>query len=104
MRQNRQARTGILLSLALAVGLAAPDARAIFIVNEPWVRVAADSRSAEVNMRLTSTEGAKLVSVTSYAAGQVSIRSPGRVRHTVSELDLPAALGATGAGRFPDPV
>lgn len=72
------------------MGLIAPDAGAIFIVNEPWVRMSADARSAEIYMRLTSTEGATLISVTSSAASKVALRAPGTAKRTVGELPLPA--------------
>ncbi len=54
--------------LALVFTFGASDAQALFVINEPWVRVAADGRSAEAYMRLTSTEGAKLISAKSFAA------------------------------------
>jgi len=77
--------------MALALACAAFDAQALFTINEPWVRVAADGRSAEAYMRLTSTEGAKLVSAASFAADRVVIRAPGPGRGTVTELVLPAS-------------
>jgi periplasmic copper chaperone A len=76
--------------VALAMGLITPDANAILIVNEPWVRVAADGRSAEIYMRLKSTEGATLVAVTSFAADKVALRAPGTAKGAVGELPLPA--------------
>jgi hypothetical protein len=41
-------------------------------------------------MHLTSTEGATLISVTSFAASEVAIRAPGTAKRTVRELPLPA--------------
>jgi len=41
-------------------------------------------------MRLTSTEGATLISVKSFAAERVVIRAPGRGKSTVREVVLPA--------------
>ena len=85
--QGRGARS---VFLALALAFAATKAQAIFVINEPWVRVAADGRSAQVYMRLTSTEGAALISVTSFAADRVLIRATGPGESTVREVPLPA--------------
>jgi copper(I)-binding protein len=93
--------------LALACGLAiaciATDASAIFIVNEPWLRVAPGGRSAEAYMNLTSTEGATLVEVRSEATASIEIRPPGTKGSPVSLIRLPAGeivMLAPGAYRF----
>jgi len=91
MKIDRQLPTALLLSLALGFSLAATEARAeTFVVTEPWVRAADDGRSAEGYMKLTSSEGTTLLSVTSFAAARVSICQPGQVCHKLKELDLPA--------------
>jgi copper(I)-binding protein len=89
MRQHRL-RGACSFFLALAFAFGATDAEALFIINEPWVRVAPDGRSAQAYMRLTSTEGATLISVRSFAADRVVIRAPGHNRSTVRQVVLPA--------------
>jgi copper(I)-binding protein len=89
MRQDRR-RGACTFLLALALAFGVTEARAIFIINEPWVRVAPDGRSAQAYMRLTSTEGATLISAKSFAADRVVIRAPGRGKSTVREVVLPA--------------
>jgi len=89
MRQDRRpGACTLFLALALAFGVS--EAQALFVINEPWVKVAADGRSAEAYMRLTSTEGAKLISAKSFAADRVVIRAPGRDRSAPREVVLPA--------------
>ena len=65
------------------------DANAILVVNEPWVRLLGNG-NAELYLRLTSTEGAKLVRVSSFAARKVILRGPGPGKPLVVELALPA--------------
>jgi copper(I)-binding protein len=75
--------------LALAFFFAVCNAQGVVTINEPWVRVAPNGRSAEAYMRLTSSEGAALVSARSLAATDVRIIGPGHAGG-VAELDLPA--------------
>lgn len=77
-------------ALGIAVALAATPAAALFVVNEPWVRVATDQRSAEVYMRLTSTDGATLVGVASGEGDSVEVCAPGAARSMAKSLALPA--------------
>jgi len=98
---RRAGRLAFALGLALLV--AATDAAAIFIVNEPWVIVAPNGRSAEAYMNLTSTEGATLVGVSTEVTQSVEIRAPGGKRTAVTEIKLPAGKKmalAAGAYRF----
>jgi copper(I)-binding protein len=74
----------------LGGAVATCDAHSVFSINEPWVRVAPDGRSAEVYMRITSSEGAKLVAVTSPQAARISIHPPGNGKAEVGEVALPA--------------
>jgi copper(I)-binding protein len=76
-------------SIAAAMALASAGAHAILSINEPWVRAAADGRSAEVFMKLKSSDGATLIAVDSFAARTVAIRAP-RARRALPELALPA--------------
>jgi len=73
-----------------ALALFATDAAAIFIVTEPWVRLAPDARSAEAYMELRSTEGARLVAVRAAVATGVALLAPGATRAPVAEVPLPA--------------
>jgi periplasmic copper chaperone A len=75
--------------LGFALALAAFDAHAIFVVNQPWLRPAAKGGPTEVYMDLTSTEGAVLVAVRTEAAANAAIRAPGSAR-SVARLALPA--------------
>ena len=76
--------------LVLAFTGSACGAHGVIVVNEPWVRVAPGGHTAEAYMRLTSSEGAKLVSATSVAAAQVVMRGPDEGRRKVDEVALPA--------------
>lgn len=80
---------GYLLAGCLALAVWAADAHAIFIVNQPWVRPAAQGQSTEGYMDLTSTEGAALVGARSDLAAAVSIRAPGKSAGDVGRLRLP---------------
>jgi copper(I)-binding protein len=89
---DTRCHVGPLLALAcsLAILLVPTDASAIFIVTEPWMRLAADARSAEMYMELRSTEGATLVGVTTDVTVDVTIRPPGTTRTPLKEIKLPA--------------
>jgi copper(I)-binding protein len=78
------------LAGCLALSVWAADAHALFIVNQPWVRPAAQGRSTEAYMDLTSTEGAALVGARSDAAAFVAIPTPGKSAGDVGRLRLPA--------------
>jgi len=77
------------VALLLAGAFANGQAHSVFSISEPWVKVAPDGRSAEVYMRLTSSEAAKLVAVTSPVAGRSTIRAPGN-KGDADEVVLPA--------------
>lgn len=62
-------------------------AHAVLSVNEPWVRVAPDGRSAEVFVRLKSSDAARLVAVDSFAARRIEMRDGRRLARTIA---LPA--------------
>jgi periplasmic copper chaperone A len=74
---------------AFALTLTSTVAHAILSINEPWVRAAVDGRSAEVFMKLKSSDSATLIGVDSFAAKTVAIRAPGG-RRALTELALPA--------------
>ena len=79
------------LATGVALAICAADAHALFIVNQPWARPAAQGRSTEAYMDLTSTEGAVLVGVRSELA-TVTIGAPGKAVRAVERLPLPAHL------------
>ena len=85
-------RRGCACALAVLLGSAFANVQAhsVFSINEPWVKVAPDGRSAELYMRLTSSEAAKLVSVTSPVTAAIAILAPGTGKRDVLEVDLPA--------------
>src|SRR4029453_5607433 len=74
----------------LVLALVVTDAAALFIVTEPWVRVAPDARSAEAYMELRSTEGARLVEVRTEDATGVALLAPGARRAPVTQIPLAA--------------
>jgi copper(I)-binding protein len=67
----------------------APAAHAIFSVTEPWVRAEANGRTAEVFMKVRSSDAATLIRVDSFAARTATIRS-GTAKAATASLDLPA--------------
>jgi copper(I)-binding protein len=62
------------LAGAIAFALLASDARAMFIVNQPWVRPARKTQTTNAYMNLTSTDGATLLAARSEDARRVSLR------------------------------
>ena len=76
---------------------------AILIISEPWVRISANSSSAEGYVQLRSTEGATLVGVRSDATPNIKIRRGGNRPTPGREIDLPAGetvMLAPGRDRF----
>lgn len=90
MRPNLVSGRSIALVCGLALALAAQQASAVFIVNQPWVRPAQRTQTTEAYMNLTSTDGAVLVGAVSAAAAGATIRAPGKVTGQVARLPLPA--------------
>ena len=79
----------VAVSAAVAMAFACTCAHAILSINEPWVRAAADGRSAEVFMKLKSSDAATLIGVDSFAARTIAIRAPDAKR-ALAGLPLPA--------------
>jgi hypothetical protein len=87
-RRHRAAHFAGAVALAGCLAGQIPEARALFIVNQPWVKPGA--QSTEAYMLLTSTEAATLVGVRSALAARASVRvTRGPER---SELPLPAGV------------
>jgi len=78
------------LACGLWLALVPPAAAELFVVTEPWVRLAPDGRSAEGYMELRSSEGATLVAVRTDAASRVAMHPPGPARAPVAAIALPA--------------
>ena len=76
--------------LSLCAGIFAADAAAILTVSQPWVRLSADRRSADVYMDIKSSEGATLIGADTFAAAAVSIKSPATRNHAATEIPLAA--------------
>ena len=70
---RRQSVRALALAWAMALALAARDASALFIVNQPWVRPAAKSKTTQAYMNLTSTDGARLLEARSDDARRVTL-------------------------------
>jgi copper(I)-binding protein len=89
---NARCRRGLHITLACAAafGMSAALAASVFVVSEPWVRVAPDGRSAEVFMQLRSSDGAAVVGVKGEAVTGVTMRPPGTGRAAVARIELPA--------------
>ena len=68
----------------------AADAVAILTVSQPWARVAADQRSAEIYMEIRSSEDATLVDASTFAAAKTSIRLPGKRANPLPGIALAA--------------
>ena len=79
-----------LLLCALALGAAAAHAVSTFTITEPWVRVAADGRSAEAFMQLKSFDGETVVGVRSEDVGSITMLASGQKRTPVTRIALPA--------------
>jgi len=89
------------LALLLGGAFASAEAHSVFSINEPWAKVAPGGRSAEVYMRLTSSQAAKLVSANSPAARRITIRAPGNGQGEAAEIVLPAKqLVSLERGRY----
>ena len=87
----RAARIAVVVgavAFSAMLAVAAPDAHALFIVNQPWVKPGV--RATEAYMSLTSTEGATLIGVRSPIAAQVALRGPGAHGSARPLLALPA--------------
>jgi copper(I)-binding protein len=78
-----------MLAAFLAAGAVAASG-ALLAVSLPWVRPAADGRSAELFLEITSTDGAALVGAGSPTAGKVTLLGPGKAPKPVSAIALPA--------------
>jgi periplasmic copper chaperone A len=74
----------------LALVLLAPDASALFVVNQPWLLPAARGQSTEAYMNLTSTDGARLVAVRTEEAAAITIAGQGKRASPIQSLLLPA--------------
>jgi copper(I)-binding protein len=75
--------------LASSLAIGSPDACALFLVNQPWVKPGV--RATESYMVLTSTEGATLVGVRSAVAAHASLRGP-KNEGPRNSLALPAGV------------
>ena len=78
LRYRTAVGIGSALMAGFVLGPAPSFAAALFIVNQPWVRPAKVAQTTEAYMNLTSTDGAKLVAVSTTAAKDAVIRAPGR--------------------------
>ena len=79
----------------LALALSSAPARALFSVNQPWLRPAQTGQSAELYMNLTSTDGATLVAIRSDEAANVVFRGPDKLPRALDTLLLPAKMTVT---------
>jgi copper(I)-binding protein len=82
-------RHRLALFLTVAATLYVGFAHAVTTVNEPWIGLGKNGSEAELYMRLTSTEGATLVGVNSFAARKTEMREAGSGKRALLELALP---------------
>lgn len=75
--QRFSVRRGLRWMVFFSLAAIAADALALFIVNEPWVRPAANGGATEAYMNITSTEAATLVAVNTEDAARIMLRGPG---------------------------
>jgi periplasmic copper chaperone A len=95
----RSRRLAVVLGFLLAASGTA--ARALVVINQPWVKPAAAGRSTEAYMNLTSTEGATLVAARSDLAAATTLHRPGSDARAAVELALPArAIVALAPGNY----
>jgi copper(I)-binding protein len=85
--------------VALVLACATLRAWAVFSVNEPWVRVHPDGRTAEVFLKLRTSEPLTLVTVDSFAARKATLERADRRRLERLELapNEPVELSAGDA-------
>ena len=89
MHRSWLARPRARLAFSIALLLVAAQARAVFIVNQPWVTPVARGASTEAYMDLTSTEGATLVGIATDAAAAATILRPGKIAKKATSVALP---------------
>lgn len=91
MPRSRSSRyLPLMAAICTCWSLSAPEAAAILVVSQPWVRLSPDQRSAEIYMELKSTDGAVLVGVASFAANVIGFKSPSQNQRAAREIALPA--------------
>src|SRR6478752_6381487 len=88
LRLIRSRRLAVVLGFVLAASGTA--ARALVVINQPWVKPAAAGRSTEAYMNLTSTEGAMLVAARSDVVAATTLHRPGSDARAAVEIALPA--------------
>jgi copper(I)-binding protein len=88
MMHRSTSRTLLIATIASVALLTAFDARAVLSVNEPWMRLTPDGRSADAFMKLRSSDPLTLVAADSFAARATTIRT-GENR-VAKSLALPA--------------
>jgi copper(I)-binding protein len=88
-REGRRIRVWI-AACGLTLALLSAPARAVFVVNQPWLRPAQTGQSAELYMNLTSSDGAILVAARADDADKVLFRGPDKLPRPLDTLLLPA--------------
>ena len=78
------------IAFGLLMGIFSTHTAAILIVSQPWVKLSADRRSAEVYVNLKSSDEAALIGASSFAAASVSIKTPAGRPGSATEIALPA--------------
>ena len=86
MRRPLRVARRIACCCSLLLAVFATDAWALFVVNEPWFLPVKSGRDADVYMNLTSTEGARIIKVTTDDARRIAIRAAGKNSATMTEL------------------
>ena len=80
----------MVLPCGLVLALLAPNASALFVVNQPWLLPAARGQSTEAYMNLTSTDGARLVAVRTAESATITIVGQGKRASPIQSLSLSA--------------
>ena len=83
-------RTFFLAAVAITLALAAGASSAVLSISEPWIRASPDGRTAELFMKVTSSEPATLAAIDSFAARRSVIRPAAAEARSAPELPLPA--------------
>lgn len=90
-RSGRRWNRVLTVVLAIAT-MGSSGATSVLVVTEPWVRVAANGRSAEAYMQLRSSDGATVIDVRCDFATNVAMRPPGGSGATVHAIPLPPGV------------
>ena len=86
---NLRARAWRNAAVAYALYAVSGAGHAILSINEPWVRASPDGRTADVFVKLKSSDGAMVADADTFAAKRIEIRDDA-TRRPLKSIELPA--------------